>query len=234
MIYVTSDLHGISVTNFKALLSKGGFGAGDFLIVLGDVIDRGTHGIELLRWLMIQPNAELLLGNHEAMMLSCEFLLDEITDENVDKLDSEKIAVMSTWLSNGGMPTLSALRELNSVSRSAVLSIYGYLREAPLYEAVTAGGRDFILTHAGLGNFRSDKRISDYTADELIWNRPRITDRYYEGIITVFGHTPTEYFGAEYRGRALHTPTWIDIDTGAASGLSPCLLRLDDLQEFYL
>ena len=29
------------------------------------------------------------------------------------------------------------------------------------------------------------------------------------------------------------TDTWIDIDTGAAGGGAPMLLRLDDLQPFY-
>jgi hypothetical protein len=32
----------------------------------------------------------------------------------------------------------------------------------------------------------------------------------------------------------LQTDTWINIDTGAGSGMAPMLLRLDDMQEFYL
>ena len=49
----------------------------------------------------------------------------------------------------------------------------------------------------------------------------------------IFGHTPTFYYGEEYKGKAIVTDTWIDIDTGAAAGLSPMLLRLDDMKEFY-
>lgn len=50
----------------------------------------------------------------------------------------------------------------------------------------------------------------------------------------IFGHTPTVFFGEEHRGRAVKTGDWICIDTGAAMGDLPMLLRLDDLKEFYL
>ena len=84
MVYVISDLHGYPLGRLKALLEQAEFGADDFLYVLGDVIDRGSDGISLLRWLMLQPNAELILGNHEDMMLKNEFLLDEVCDESAD------------------------------------------------------------------------------------------------------------------------------------------------------
>ena len=92
MIYVTSDLHGISLEKLKALLDKAGFSDNDFLFVLGDVIDRGEHGAELLRWLSLCPNAELLLGNHEAMMLSCGFLFEEITEDSLSNLSGDNIS----------------------------------------------------------------------------------------------------------------------------------------------
>ena len=43
----------------------------------------------------------------------------------------------------------------------------------------------------------------------------------------------SRYYGAEYEGRAIHTDTWICIDTGAAGGKSPMLLCLDTMQEYY-
>ena len=83
MIYVISDLHGYPVQKLKALLRSAGFGGDDFLYVLGDVIDRnGDGGVGVLRWLAEQPNAQLLLGNHEAMLLSCDFLFETVTDES--------------------------------------------------------------------------------------------------------------------------------------------------------
>lgn len=87
MIYVTSDLHGYPIEKFKKLLKKVDFNDDDFLYVLGDVIDRGEDGIKIIKWLMAQPNAQLLLGNHEAMMLACDFLFDEITEDFIYKFE---------------------------------------------------------------------------------------------------------------------------------------------------
>ena len=77
MIYVTSDLHGYPLADFQRLLKKAGFTHRDELIVLGDVIDRnGDGGIETLLWMTQQINVRMILGNHEAMMLACSFLLE--------------------------------------------------------------------------------------------------------------------------------------------------------------
>lgn len=71
MIYVSSDWHGCPLSTIQALLKQANFDENkDFLFVLGDVIDRGEHSVELLKFLMNSPSAELLLGNHEAFMLA--------------------------------------------------------------------------------------------------------------------------------------------------------------------
>ena len=77
MIYAISDLHGLELEKLKALLKKANFCENDWLFVLGDVVDRQNDGgVEILKWLLEQPNAELLLGNHEAMLLSCVFVFE--------------------------------------------------------------------------------------------------------------------------------------------------------------
>ncbi|MBR2592265.1 MAG: calcineurin, partial [Oscillospiraceae bacterium] len=108
------------------------------------------------------------------------------------------------------------------------------LRDCPLYEAVTAGGRDYLLVHSGFDNFSRDRKISDYSSDELLWANPSITDEYFDDIHTVFGHRPTKYFGDEFDGKILKTRTWTCIDCGAGYGNEPRLLRLDDYMEFRL
>lgn len=233
MIYATSDIHGYSLDSFLRLLERSGFGDDDLLYVLGDVIDRnGDGGIAMLRWMMARPNVEMILGNHEAMLLSCDFLFHEITDSDIDRLNREQLRLLTQWLRNGAKPTMEALRSLNEKDPAACRDLLDYLRDLPLYAAVSAGERDFLMTHAGLGNFSPRKKLSEYLPEELLWNRPHPDDVYFPEVMTVFGHTPTGYLFGQ-RGRMFRTDTWIDIDTGAAGGRAPMLLRLDDLQPFY-
>ena len=235
MIYVTSDLHGLELKRFRQLLDKAHFTKDDWLFVLGDVVDRENDGgVSLLLWLMEQPNAELILGNHEAMLLSCDFLFEDITDESIARLDKGKMDLLSNYMLNGGEVTLEALRALKARSPESVSYLLDYLREAPLYTTVTAGDRDFLLCHAGLDHFEPGKKLSAYAADDFLWAWPEREDRYFDDVITVFGHTPTHTFGSPWDGRILKTETWIDVDVGVASGHPPALLRLDDLKEFYL
>ena len=232
MIYVTSDLHGYPTDRFWELLYKANFGDKDYLFVLGDVIDRnGDGGVELLRWMMFQSNVELILGNHEAMLLACSFLFEEITDASIQRMTEERVSSFANWLSNGAEPTLKALQALRRREPDAIEAILDYLRECPLYDTVSSGGRDYLLVHSGLDHFDVTRKLTDYQPNELLWCRPKADQRYYENILTILGHTPTKYYGSV--GRAFHTPTWIGIDTGAASGGAPMLLCLDDMREIY-
>lgn len=187
----------------------------------------------MLCWMLRQPNVQLILGNHEAMLLSCEFVFDEITDETVKSLNVEKIEMLNTYMQSGGDVTLDTLKALYRKSPETVWDIFDYLHEAPLYEGVSAGEKDFLLVHSGIGNFSRDKKLSHYSADDFLWAWPELSDEYFDDIITVFGHTPTMTYGEEYTGKIIKTKTWIDIDVGAAYGQKPVLLRLDDMKEFY-
>ena len=233
MIYVTSDLHGYPLEEFQKLLSQAGFCDDDFLFVLGDVIDRGEEGVRLLRWMAEQPNVQLILGNHEAMLLRCAFLFREITEENAEALTAQDMEHLALWRSNGADPTLAAFKDLLRTKPDVMEGILDYLNEAPLYDYVVVDGRPFILVHAGLGNFSPDKPFHRYEAEDLLWVRPGLETRYFDEATVIFGHTPTYHYGESYRGKAIKTDTRICIDTGAAAGGHPMLLRLDDMQEFY-
>lgn len=233
MVYVTSDLHGYPPEAFMKLLDRAGFTGDDFLFVLGDVIDRGEYGAELLLWLTEQPNVQLILGNHEAMLASCSFLFEEVTEKSFAKLTVDQMRLLETWVDNGALPTIAGLRKILRQDALLVEGILDYLQDAPLYECVEAGGNRFILVHSGLGNFHPNRPLDKYMPDELLWERPTPDTVYFPDATVIFGHTPTEFFGEQYRGRAIKTESWICIDTGAAMGNSPMILRLDDGKEFY-
>ena len=68
MIYVMSDIHG-HLRRYKDIMRQIRLRKDDHLYVLGDVIDRGRHGLPILMDLIRRPNVTVLLGNHEHMML---------------------------------------------------------------------------------------------------------------------------------------------------------------------
>lgn len=232
MTYVISDLHGYRIEKLKELLEKANFNENDYLYILGDVIDRnGDGGIGVLQWLIKQPNAELIMGNHEAMLLACDFIFENVTDAFLEDFDEKKNRLLINYLFNGGGVTLRNLAKLDINAR---YDIVNYLHKRPLYKEVNVNGEKYILVHAGLDNFSPDKKINDYSANELLWAEPELNDEYYDYIHTVFGHTPTYLFGEQYNGKIVETRTWTCIDCGAASGNEPVLFRLDDKKEFKL
>ena len=234
-VYVASDLHGLALDDLKSLLALADFKDSDWLYILGDVIDRQNDGgVEILKWLLEQPNAQRILGNHEAMLLSCSFVFDEITNDNIAGFSKEKMELLMNYSQNGGDVTLKALRELYATDPETVEDILEYLREAPLYETVSLKNGDFLLTHSGIDNFSKNKKLSEYSNDDFLWAWPMPDEEYFDDIITVFGHTPTLSLDKSSKGKILKTRTWIDVDVGIPYGNAPAMLRLDDLKEFYL
>jgi len=232
MIYVTSDLHGYPLEKMEGKLKSIGFGEQDHLYILGDCIDRGSDGPKIVRWCMSKPNVTMLLGNHEAMLLENRFIFDGDTVPSLLDVPGAKQETYERWLSNGGYTTVDAFTQF---TRAQTKYIVDYIERAPLYKEIEVNGKRYVLTHSGLGNFAADKPLSEYTLNELVWDRPDGDTRYYDdGRMVIFGHTPTILFGSMYRGRPLFTDTWIDIDVGVTLGVPPCILRLDDKKEFYV
>ena len=135
------------------------------------------------------------------------------------------------WQQDGGGETLAAFRALSSEQRGDILD---YLADAPLYEAAEAGGRRFLMVHGGLGNFRADKKLRQYTVEELCCARLDPEREYFPDadLYILCGHTPTLHYTGKseiyIRGRN------ILIDCGAAWGGRLGCLCLDTLEQYYI
>ena len=233
MVFATSDLHGYPLDAFLRLLEKAGFSASDQLYVIGDVIDRnGDGGVAMLRWIMHQENVILIRGNHEKMMLDCGFVFTSDVDlANLRKVTLEQQHSLLRWHRNGCLVTVENLLKLREEDPEELEKLLDYVRSAPLYMELAVPGKRFLLVHGGLNNFSPEKGLEEYSEDDLVWTRPRPEDRYWENRLVILGHTPTQYYGE--KGRMFVTDTWVDIDTGAAGGDSPMLLRLEDMRAYY-
>lgn len=230
MTYATADIHG-RFDKYQALLEEIRFGEADTLYVLGDVIDRGPDGVKILQDMMMRPNVLPILGNHEFMAAMClPWLMEEITEESLARLDKARMGALQDWMNNGGNPTLRALGEFSQEERGDILD---YLREFALYEEVEVGDRSFVLVHAGLDNFSPEKPLEEYQPEDLLFFRPKADTVYWLDKTVICGHTPTWYLGDD-GGRVVRTDSWIDIDCGCGSGGLLGCLCLDTLGEFYV
>ena len=231
MVYVISDLHGYPFKVFTEILRRAEFCDDDELYVLGDVIDRGADGVDYLLWLTQKKNVHFILGNHEKMMMACPFLFERFTIEYLLDPTREQRIALAVWNANGAKPTIYGLLGVEYEEKQEILT---FLKNTPLYREITVNDKKFFLVHSGLRDFRPDKPLEEYSENDLLWERPDPTQRYFDDKTVVFGHTPTWYYGDEHEGKILFTDTWIDIDVGAGGGFTPVLLRLDDMAQFTL
>ncbi len=230
--YVISDIHG-EYDMFLDLLQKIELKDEDDLYILGDVIDRGPHPVKTLQKLMSMPNAYCILGNHEMMALSClKFLMQEITEDSIKKLDEEMLGSIYEWQMNGADPTI---RELYLLSQEEKEDVLDFLKEFLLYEEVTAGGEEYLLVHAGLGNYLPEKALDDYEIEDLIWPRAEYDIEYFPDRYAVTGHTPTQIIPENPRpGYIYRANRHIAIDCGAhIPGGRLAAICLETGEEFY-
>ena len=147
MIYAVSDLHGC-YDRYRQLLDKLDLEEQDTLYVLGDALDRGPEGFQILSDMASRPQVVGLLGNHEAMALDAlPGLLGSLENSRASMSRSDR-ANASLWFSNGGE---SSLRDFLRLDKGQRQEVWAYMGSLPLYREVKAGGRDFLLVHGGLG-----------------------------------------------------------------------------------
>lgn len=230
--YVIADIHG-EYDMFLELLDKIKLKETDTLYVLGDVLDRGPFPVTTLRKLMEMPNAICIVGNHELMALEClEFLRKEITNMSIEELDEKMLGNLVTWQYNGGKTTIEEFRGLDKNMQQAVMD---YIRESLIYAELTVGENDYLLVHAGLGNFAPEKDMADYSLYDLVWKRADYEEKYFEDVYVVTGHTPTqEIAGNPKPGFIYRANHHIAIDCGACfPGGRLAAICLDTGEEFY-
>lgn len=224
--YVMSDIHG-EADRFSAMLETIHFSSQDTLYILGDVIDRGPEGIALLRQIMQMPNAVMLLGNHEHMML--RYYSPDAEEQEIKR-----------WNKNGNAPTMEAFQKLGGAAQWRILR---FLIKCPTHLELMVGDRRFYLVHGFPGD----------TAFDEVWKRPEAdTPNPMPGTTLIIGHTKVismmvpkeereEYIEALLRRgehlKILHAPGFLNLDCGCGYSLPVkklSCLRLEDMAEFYI
>ena len=206
-IYAIGDIHGC-YDKLKALMEKIPIDfTRDTLVFIGDYIDRGSHSVEVVDYLIKLknrvPEVIFLKGNHEDML---------------DKFI--KGADRFTYLLNGGQQTLDSY--LTKSVESEFFPIpddhMEFFKSLRLYYET----EEFIFVHAGL---RPRVPLEDQHTEDLLWIRDKFVGSKYDfGKRVIFGHTPLK--------QPLVEDNKIGIDTGAVYGNKLTCVQLPDLQFF--
>ena len=236
MTYVLSDIHG-DKRRLDRILEQIDLASDDRLYVIGDVIDRKPHGIEILEKLLKMENVTLLLGNHELMLLNA--LSGADLSGAFPRFADEEAWML--WEYNGGLATLASLMKKPKAEVDKLLQT---LNALPLTAEITVNDRTFLLVHgAPLTNGISTGYSPRKEKSLVTWGRVTPETELFDDKTVIFGHTPTIYFQGDQRLSIWHGRNRIGIDCGCAFdkiddagrtfyGRLGCL-RLDDLKEFY-
>ena len=226
MIYAISDLHGCH-EKYQKLLDTLPLGDADTLYVLGDVIDRGNGGIDILFDMMARANIKPLIGNHESLALGVmkRIAAGLLEAESIGKTKAGKL-----WLLSDGEPTIQAFCALPQDRQRDMID---YIESFGIYDEIAVNGRRFHLSHT-LPDYDSGKPIHDVSFLEFLYGEPDYTKVYGEDTLFVTGHTPTGLIDPKYAGRILQKNNHIAIDCGAVFGSPLGCVCLDTLQEIYI
>ena len=176
---------------------------------------------------------KVIINGHTRVKAMKELGADTIPAIVVDHLTPEQERALKHWNRNGSSITIENMLKLKEKDPEEMNRLLDYIRSAPVYVETAVPMKRFVLVHGGLKDFSPEKGLDEYDAFDLMWTRPVLEDRYWDDRLVIIGHTPTHEYGVGADDQMLVTKTWVDIDTGAADGGSPMLLRLDDMHPFY-
>lgn len=232
MKYVVSDIHG-RLDRLKRLIETIELSCGDTLYIIGDLVDRGDKPIETIEFVMNHPQIEVIMGNHDEMML---YALKYKDEKQIER-----------WGRNGCEPTIEGFNKRTLEEQEKILS---YIENLPYFKIID---NKFLLVHAGFEPERLIESLKEKSLEEalveqrdrLVWVRDDfIKAQGLDNLITIFGHSPRRYIDKVFEAESkIPYEIWFDevhrdkigIDTANCydDGRMACL-RLDDYKVFYI
>lgn len=223
--YLCSDVHGNgdAYYDLKAILNND-----DKLYIIGDVLDRGDDGIEILLDIMGDERITLIMGNHESVLNMGAFFelhaagsYDEIEEIISANLAIEQIGQEKT------------LKDFSELSKNEQGEIIEYINNLPLYEELVVKGKNYLLVHGGLPDF-SDMPIDFYEEAELLFGPHNFDEQHYENTTVIVGHLPTRFIHGAEPDKIFRCGDSIAVDCGCGmQGGKLGVLCLETNEEFY-
>ncbi|WP_198038585.1 metallophosphoesterase family protein [Planococcus lenghuensis] len=185
--FIVGDVHGCYFT-FRQMLDRYWNPGKEFLILIGDLVDRGNHApetVELARSLTetLPGQVVIVKGNHDFEMT-----------------EHFRSPPNYNWLRQGGTGTIG---QYAAAGRDIEQDV-AWIRRLPLFWENDV----LFVSHAGIAKHAQDP-FNEGTAEGILWNRSQLKNL---GKMQVVGHTPQEKPGFDPQSNAWY------IDTGAVYG----------------
>ncbi|WP_371377191.1 metallophosphoesterase [Sporomusa aerivorans] len=231
-ILAISDIHGDN-QRLQSLLKQAEYDqASDLLVICGDMVDRGTENLAVLKTCQTfqSQGAVLLKGNHEQFL---EQSLIEMTGTST--WQSNPSEHLYNWVKYNGGATM--YEEIKNLAPARLSELLTFIQSLSLY--FSAG--NFLFSHAGANN---KKPIEENTEDDLVWMENQFPFcPAYQGKVLVFGHVPTWHlYRYDKKFKKANARIWFDqeyqdkigIDCGGCFGGRLAALELPGYREFYV
>ena len=219
-VWVVGDVHGF-FQSMTALCSQLNLREGDWVVFLGDLIDRGPNGFGVVHHVMHHPQCASVRGNHEDMMVR-QFTMDKLRTPDLD---------MMLWMRNGGNTTVASYMDASRDSTGAVdeeglehlaREHTDWMARLPTHLVLNR----WRLVHAG---YSPDAPLDGQRDEDLLW----IRGAFHHAVApvdplrtVVFGHTPTAGLPGhtvEDWGEVWRSDVLLEDGRSAAVGLDTCL-----------
>ena len=222
MTYVTAGIYG-NWEKYNRLLQAIDLKDTDVLYVIGDVLDYGEQGMEVLTDMSMRANVYPVAGAHDFLALRMLAGFDKMLRDGASPTP-EFAAEMMAWANDGGKPTLDGFRALDADMREGVLD---YLSEFALYEELEVKGKDYVLTYAGIADFDPDTPLEDYQPEDF-FSPAKKDERFFDDRVLIVGCQPTD------GGRIEKEHGIWRLDCGLLQGGKLGCLCLESGEEFYV
>ena len=126
--------------------------------------------------------------------------------------------------------TVSDFLALDEESKESIID---YLSEFNAYEEIEAGGKNFILVHAGIDGFEEGKPLEDYDEKAFVFASADYTRAYFPDSYLVTGHTPTAVIDRQCTGKVYAKKRHLAINCGVAFGGRLAAVCLEKLKVYY-
>lgn len=218
--WACSDLHG-NMKIFQKI--KEVIQPEDTVYVIGDVVDRGAYGWDILKEVLADERFVMMMGNHEYMMLRA--------------MTHNKYADMQLWKYNGGGTTQA---DIIADDSDIVDMVMEFVRALP-YELtyINKSGNIIHLSHSGYGCWKYDEPQDAFVEQNILWDRDSFGEEWEWGDneYVIHGHTPIPIMLEELKCLPPTGALWYCdrhkccIDNGAIWTNKAILIDLDTFEE---